>query len=267
MIEFEPLVAANGYPFNLDEYDRVGMDLNSYKDDTVKGPFVWREHFYPIWRGRDPRGAEVFLQQAEDMGRYLSEIPDSILSQVSLPSLSCHQRGNTMAARWIWSLFDLAWQQPPESVRHEPRRMWATVDEGPVLPFEKGGTRSILWFQYEQSEVEEWTESYGPSRWGAPPPGELPVWYFSEIRDVAAYSVWAINQILAVAPTAESPAKKKPQKWRPTEQTKAIIRALKKGENVDQIVSWSGKSAENVRKIRSRAREHGLLPRKESRET
>jgi len=221
---------------------------------------VTREHFYLCRRNADREGAAVFERQATEAARYLAEIPKSIFSQVSIPSLKRHELSNTAATRWVWFLFDLAWQQAPDSPRHTQRTIWGLLEgEDRSLP------ESVVCLPHDKAAISRYREEHGDgggklpflAKWAE----RLPNRYFSAIPDVFAFSAWAVNTILPVETVPPPPP---PKTWEPRRTTKRVIEDLKKGLPLNEIVEEHDVSAKNVRQIRCRARKHGLLPPKKA---
>ena len=209
----------HGYPhcfFGLG--DRADGGVGDYRVRYVgrRGTYlVQREHFYLCKRKADQPAATVFKRQATEAARCLDEIPRDVLSQIQIPSRNRQALSNEKDMHWIWGLFDLPWQQPPDSPRHASRTIWGFVDgEDRRIP------ELVACFPHDHDAIRRHYEEHGDdggklpflSKWAQ----KLPNRYVSHIPDVFTFSAWMVNLLLdlrqgeaAIVPTrlaVEEPA-------------------------------------------------------------
>ena len=130
------------------------------------------------------RASAQFREQAERGGLALQSAPEAALTWVPHDTLSTQMD----EYRWLWSVFDLAWQGRHPSLRAD-RRIWSPSNRGAggvvYLPFDRGSLRFLRTsplFDFP----EEWTE-------------RLPGFFISELPDLFQASADLIDTLLDMA--------------------------------------------------------------------
>lgn len=123
-------------------------------------------------------GIRLFRKLSADAGRCLTGLPAAILSSIPCESL----KAATPDLRWLWCLFDLAWQQRPGTGLHAEKR----------IEF------SGLGLQYAGEALRRQKASFKhPSELFRAYKKELSEYFYSELRDVFMDTVYAIDLLMS----------------------------------------------------------------------
>ncbi len=125
----------------------------------------------------DIRRSTVFFDLAKDVGICLRGLPEQVLAQ--FPSVALTEMED--AYRWLWVLFELAWQRRPHSPLQAERRVWSGVNSAPY---------DLAYFK-SQKEMGILHPAFPPS-WAE----QLPAFFYSEVRDVFRASAYALDMLL-----------------------------------------------------------------------
>ncbi len=165
-------------PGDLDESDpwcRIYTSVDGHSNIVGVMPTLRRVAYWG-----DLSRQPTFSSLCADASKCVLGLPPQVLDQFSEESISPISPDE----RWLWILFDLAWQQRPQSPLQTKRMIWNRYSTGP----------------YDRSHFQRLSEmgvlhSDFPGEWAH----RLPGFYFSELSDVFHASSYAIDMLIADA--------------------------------------------------------------------
>lgn len=149
-----------------------------YRQAGTPEQCTWRRHYYI----GEPTGVHLFWSLAADAGRALLGKSSAAFQAFPRETLSA----STDRHRWLWTLFDLAWQQRIGSPLKAAKLIWDREHMG------------ITTFPHDTAQLRGLNKIFGGGsdilrRWSE----RLPDYFCSEVRNVFMASVYAIDIVLS----------------------------------------------------------------------
>lgn len=150
----------------------------AYRLASTPEQCTWRRHYYI----GEPAGAYLFGSLADDAGRALLGESSAAFEAFPTETLSARMdRG-----RWLWTLFDFAWQRRAGSPLRAAKWIWDREHMGiTAFPYDTAQLRGLIKTSGGCIDIiRGWAE-------------RLPDYFFSEVRNVFMASVYTIDILLS----------------------------------------------------------------------
>ena len=223
-------------PRPIDPKRLVNGGFDEYIRAQSPDAYTWRRTYYV----GEKRDTYRYWSLAQDAGRVLRHQSSPAFDGLAEATLACRQD----RSRWLYTVFDLAWQRRPGSPLHAEKKIWA--------PEHFGGTS----FPYDQGQFQAITTRLGMRHpvlmeWAE----QLPDYFFSELPDVFDASVHAIDLLLF------SPAVRDPLSNGELKVWTALAGAAMTGKELARLLDTSSQTIkEHVKHLRAKGYGVGNQP-------